>query len=139
MDNPVDNIFDFGLVNYTKHPTNKDYIVYRFGDKARADSFEEELIEAGIEFEKDHLKKKTTTFYLIATHKNDYKKTSKINFDVEAKHKKPFLPFAAFRYFLILFSAAAITLASVGYCKHQEELRSLSEPDTILNTNLQVE
>ena len=40
MDNPIDNVVDLGLVNYTKHPDNPRYIIYRFADEGRASSFE---------------------------------------------------------------------------------------------------
>lgn len=133
MDNPVDNIADLGFVNYVKHPTNPDYVVYRFGDAARAASFEEALNEAGIFFEKGEEERRTTTFILFGIHKNDYKKTVKINFLVEAKHKKPLLPFKAFRYFMILFSTAAITLAIMGYCEQQKKLASHNNTDSSVN------
>ena len=43
VDNPVDNVVDLGLVNYVQHPSNPNYIVYRFVDPERAASFEKEL------------------------------------------------------------------------------------------------
>ncbi len=139
MDNPVDNIVDLGFVNYVRHPTNPDYVVYRFADVNRADSFEEALKEAGIEYERDQLVKKTVTYHLIGIHKNDYKHTVKINFHVEAKHKKPLIPYKAFRYFLIAFSIAALTLAGIGYCKQQEKLTSFNHNTPSVNTSDTVE
>lgn len=133
MDNPVDNIVDLGLVNYVRHPTNPDYIVYRFGDQDRADSFEAALLEAGIEFERASEDGRTRTFHLFGIHKNDYKRTVKLNYIVEAKHKKPLIPFLGFRVFLLLFSAAALTLAIMGYCKQQETLASHNEANTSVN------
>lgn len=132
MDNPVDHIVDLGLVNYTKHPSNPDYIVYRFADPQRAESFENILTEKGIWFEKGEEERRQRTFILIGIHKNDFKHTEKINFEVEAQHKKPFIPFKSFRYFIILISLVAITLAAVGYCKSRETLRlHNNELDTV--------
>jgi hypothetical protein len=130
MDNPVDHIADLGLVNYVRHPTNPDYMVYRFGDQARADSFEKALQQAGIEFERAVEERPQRNYHLFAIHKNDYKKTIRMNFMVEAEHKKPLIPFKAFRYFLILFSAFVLTLAMIGYCKQQEKLASHNNTDT---------
>jgi len=139
MDNPVDNPLDLGLVNYTKHPTNNDYVVYRFADEHRAKSFEEEVITQGIGFEKDTEERKSTTFFLYAIHKNDFKKTSKINLLVEAKHKKPLIPSAIFRYTLMIISFGALTLAIVGFCKNQNNTSSVNDSDSAINTTSQVE
>lgn len=133
MDNPVDNIIDLGLVNYVQHPTNKDYIVYRFADANRAASFAQALEDAQIEYERGEETKRTVTYHLFGIHKRDYKKTVKINYVVEAKHKKPLIPFKAFRWFLILFSAVAMSIAILGYCKQQETLRSYNEMNTSVN------
>lgn len=132
MDNPVDHIVDLGLVNYTKHPSNPNYIVYRFADEKRAASFEKVLTEKGIWFEKGEEEKRQRTYILIGVHKNDFKHTEKINFEVEAEHKKPFIPFKFFRYFILLISLLAITLAVIGYSKSRETLRlHNNELDTI--------
>ena len=133
MDNPVDHPIDLGLVNYTRHPENSEYVVYRFADENRANSFEEALNEKKIQFEKGSHEKKQVTYYLFGVHKNHYKVTERINFDVEAKHRKPFIPFAGFRWFLIIFSAIVMLLAILGYCKAQEKLTSNNETSVLVN------
>lgn len=133
MENPIDSIIDLGLVNYVKHPTNPNYIVYRFPDKNRADSFQIELEKLGIWFERGEEEKRTRTYHLIGIHKNDYKNTIRLNYLVEAKHKKPLIPFKALRYGLILMSTALMTLAIVGYCKRQNILASHENPTTSIN------
>lgn len=133
MDNPVDHPIDLGFVNYTRHPSDPNYVVYRFPDVNRATSFEVALIEQGIDFEKDTAEKRGVTIHLFATHKNDYKKTQQINFDVEAKHRKPFIPYVGFRYFMIIFSATVLFLAFMGYCKSRETLRLHDERSVTVN------
>ncbi len=133
MDNPVDHPIDLGLVNYAKHPENSEYVVYRFADENRANSFEEALNEKSIQFEKGMHDKKQVTYYLFGVHKNYYKVTEKINFSVEAKHRKPFIPFAAFRWFLLIFSAIVMLLAILGYCNAQEKLSSQVETNVSIN------
>lgn len=122
IDNPVDNIVDLGLVNYVQHPTNNNYIVYRFADPQRAASFEKELIAANIWFEKDSEQKRQKEYILFGVHKNDFKTTDKINFKVEGMHKKPLIPFKGFRYFIVLLGLGLLALAIIGYCKQQEKL-----------------
>ena len=137
MDNPVDHtIIDLGFVNYVQHPTNKNYIVYRFADKNRADSFEIELTNEKIWFEKSITKKRTRDFFLFGVHKNDYNKTQEINYQVEAKHKKPFIPFRFLRWFLMIFSAIVMTIAILGYCNRQKTLESMNQTLETMNQDL---
>lgn len=133
MDNPVDNIIDLGLVNYVKHPSDPSYIVFRFPDENRANSFEAELIEAEIWFERSSEQKSTRLFHLFGIHKNDFKTAEKINFKVEGKHKKPLIPFKALRYGLILFSAIVMTLAIMGYCESRKKLDTVNETITAID------
>ncbi|MBL1278644.1 MAG: hypothetical protein COA33_000085 [Fluviicola sp.] len=134
MDNPVDHtIIDLGFVNYVQHPTNPNYIVYRFADINRANSFEEALKEQSIWFEKDSEQKRSKEYFLFGIHKRDYKKTEKINYSVEAKHKKPFIPTKFLRYGLMLFSATVMLLAIIGYCKQQNKLSRINETGQLIN------
>ncbi|MBL4862380.1 MAG: hypothetical protein JKY09_05115 [Crocinitomicaceae bacterium] len=133
MDNPIDHSIDLGFVNYVQHPTNQSYIVYRFVDAKRATSFEAALVVKEIWFEKDHDEKRGRKYTLFGVHKNDFKKTERINFDVEATHKKPFIPNKIFRYSIMLISGTILTLALIGYCKQQEKLASYDQSDILIN------
>jgi hypothetical protein len=124
MENPVDHTLDLGLVNYLQHPSNPSYIVYRFPDKERAASFEIELKNNSIWFEKDEENKRGKVYTLFGVHKNDFKVTEQINFKVEAKHKKPFIPFKGFRFIVLFIGLGLLLLSVIGYCKQQEKLSS---------------
>ena len=124
MENPVDHTLDLGLVNYVQHPSNPSYIVYRFPDKERAASFEIELNNNSIWFEKDEENKRGKVYTLFVVHKNDFKVTEQINFKVEAKHKKPFIPFKGFRFIVLFIGLGLLLLSVIGYCKQQEKLSS---------------
>ena len=132
VDNPVDNVVDLGLVNYVQHPSNQNYIVYRFVDPERAASFEKELTANNIWFEKDLETKRQKEYTLYGVHKNDFKRTDKINFKVEGVHKKPLIPFKGFRYFVVLLGLGLLTLSIIGYCKQQEKLASYNEDGTLI-------
>ena len=136
MDNPVDHtIIDLGLVNYVQHPSNPNYIVYRFSDNNRALSFEEELKKQSIWFEKSSEEKRNKTYYLFGIHKRDYSKTEKINYLVEAKHKKPFIPFKGLRYTVMILSAGILLLAILGYCHRQKVLDRINESAQTINSD----
>ncbi len=133
MDNPVDRTLDLGLVNYVQHPENPNYVVFRFADEKRAETFETRLIEEAIWFEKGDEMKRTRLFYLYGIHKNDYKKVMRINLLTEARHKKKLLPGKYFRIFMILFSFTLIGMAIFGFC---DQRRILQEYDTLYNKPL---
>lgn len=127
MENPVDHSLDLGLVNYVQHPQNPNYIVYRFSDPKRAASFEDELISAKIWFEKGEEERRNGLVILYGIHKNDYKKTTRINYLVEAQHKKPLIPWRGLRYASVIVMLGLITLALIGYIKNQEKLHLHNE------------
>ncbi|MDX1444682.1 hypothetical protein [Lishizhenia sp.] len=122
MDSGVEHLTDLGLVNYVQHPSNKDYIVYRFADINRAKSFENALKKDKIWFEKSEDTPRTKTFYLYGIHKRDNKKVSHLNFTVEAEHRSFLIKNNFLRYFVLLFVTAAVIMACMGYCAHQEVL-----------------
>jgi hypothetical protein len=117
MENPVEH-FDLGFVNYTQHPENPDYVVFRFADVNRANSFRTELQQQKIWFEEANEDKKQVTYTLFGLHKTDYNKAQKINIAVEAKHKKFLIPGKFFRWFVVLFGITMITLAIIGFIKN---------------------
>ena len=135
MENPVDHSLDLGLVNYVQHPTNQNYIVYRFPDPKRAASFEEELTKQTIWFEKGEEEKRGNIYTLYGVHKNDYKKTEKLNFLVEAKHKTPFIPFKVLRYLVLVIGLLMLTLSIIGYCKSREKLASYTNSTNSINND----
>jgi len=134
MENPVDHSLDLGLVNYVQHPTNQNYIVYRFPDPERAASFEEELTKQNIWFEKGEAEKRGNTYTLYGVHKKDYKKTEKLNFLVEAKHKKPFIPFKALRYIVLVIGLVMLVLSVIGYCESRKKIASYNNATTSAKT-----
>ncbi|MCT4562211.1 MAG: hypothetical protein N4A41_12640 [Crocinitomicaceae bacterium] len=123
MENPVDHTLDLGLVNYVQHPENSKYIVFRFADMNRAAFFESRLAEKEIWFEKGDEMKRNTNFQLYAIHSTDFKLVEKINYETEAKFKKPIIPSKILRYSLLLFSGIIMTLTLIGYCSKQKEIQ----------------
>ena len=126
MENPIEHL-DLGFVNYTQHPSNPNYVVYRFTDQNRADSFRNLLKAHHVEFEGDQEQKKQQTYTLFAIHQKDYKKTMKMNFKVEQKHKKPIIPFRILRWSVVIFGMGIILLSILSYCKHMEHLQEQTE------------
>ena len=126
MENPIEHL-DLGLVNFTKHPSNPDYVVYRFTNEEKANSFRRELEEQKIAFEEDTEDKKQVSYTLFAVHKKFYTQTMRMNFKVEGKHKKPLIPFFILRWFVLLFGLSILLLSILSYYKHMEHLNEKTE------------
>jgi hypothetical protein len=126
MENPIEHL-DLGLVNFTKHPSNPDYVVYRFTNEEKANSFRRELEEQKIAFEEDTEDKKQVSYTLFAVHKKFYKQTMRMNFKVEGKHKRPLIPFFTLRWFVLLFGLSILLLSILSYYKHMEHLNEKTE------------
>ena len=135
MENPVDHTIDLGFVNYVQHPENKNYVVFRFVDAERAKSFKGELKAKEIWFEDSISERKGKDHFLIAVHHSDFKAVQGINFKVEAMHKKPFIPFKWFRYFIMLVSAVIMGMAIIGYCEQQKKLEAYENTDNGIITS----
>lgn len=127
MNNPLDNVIDLGLVNYVRHPSNPDYVVFRFSDPNRAASFAEQLNSQGIWFEKGEDEKRGRKIEMFGIHRSDYEKASKINITVEAKHRKHLIHNKPLKYFVLVFGLSALLLSIIGYCSTQNHLQSVNK------------
>lgn len=118
----VENLLDIGLVNYVQHPSNPEYIVFRFSDKTRADDFERLLKEKNVWFERDQEESRTKQklYYLFGIHERDYETVTQINYEVESRNRHFIIKYNWLRWGLLLFVTAIIVFASVGYCSRTE-------------------
>lgn len=133
MASQVEHITDLGLVNYVQHPSNPDYIVFRFADVERATTFQTALEDNKIWYERSEEMGRMRLFYLFGVHRHDYDKVQRINFEVEAKHRDFIIGNTFLRWFLILFSTGIITLAFVGYCTSNSQAKDTANSTHILN------
>ena len=116
MAGEVDNIIDLGLVNYVRHPSDPNYIVFRFADKKRADDFEQVLSEKNIWFERSEDETRYKFYYLFGINKRDFDTVQSINFTVEGKNRNFLIPNRYFRWGVLILSIGMVTLAILGYC-----------------------
>jgi hypothetical protein len=119
--------FDMGLVNYRQHPTNVNFMVYRFKDIDRANTFEELLKIEGLWYERADPMEDEPPIYLFAVEKKHFQKTQKINFTTEARHKKFLIANNPMRYLFVFVMLGILTLATLGYCESRKKLKEASE------------
>ena len=63
--------------------------------------------------------------------KKQKKKKEHINYKVEAKHKKPFIPFKWFRYTVMIIGLGVVCLALIGYCQQKKKRTAYDEKNEI--------
>jgi hypothetical protein len=127
MAGEVENIIDLGLVNYVRHPSDPNYVVFRFADKIRADQFEIELTNKKIWFERGEEQSKVKLYYLFGVKKRDFNTVQSINFTVEGNNRTFLMPNRYFRWAVLLFSIGMVSLAIIGYCKRSEVIELTDE------------
>lgn len=133
MAGEVENIVDLGLVNYVRHPSDPNYVVFRFADKNRADQFEIELTNKNIWFEKGQEQSKVKLYYLFGVNKRDFNTVQSINFTVEGKNRTFLMANRYFRWSVLLFSIGMVSLAIFGYCTRSEKETSEELIEVSLN------
>lgn len=131
MDTKVENIVDLGLVNYVRHPSDPNYIVFRFADKNRADDFEESLKEQKIWFERAVEETRGKNYTLFGIHNRDFSKVEKINYAVEGRNRNFIIGNKILRWSLVVFSLGVMILAVVGYCSSPTLEEKLNEMQQI--------
>jgi hypothetical protein len=128
--------FDMGLVNYRQHPTNVNFMVYRFKDIERANTFEELLLKEGLWYERSNPVEDERQLYMFAVEKKHFQKTQKINFTTEAKHKQFLIANNATRYLFVFVMLGILSLATMGYCESRKKLKEASERiESVYNLN----
>ena len=101
------------LTNYSDHPTRIGYTVYRFFEKERAGYFEELLTKENVYFETS-VEELDNTIYLFGVRKGDAKQVMNANYLVSARFRKKIIPNSYFRWGVLLFFIAVLTLAVIG-------------------------
>ncbi len=110
----MNNLVDLNFVNYSEHPTNKQYVVFRFSDAERGRYFEHLLIENKVGYEKDR-SDDGRDLVLFAIARRDLSRAEHLNYLVYARHRQKFIPSYFFRIFVLLLSAGLLILAILGY------------------------
>ena len=97
--------------NWYTHPGDNRYRVFTFGKLEHADEFAADLDDAGIEHER-HLEGEE---HLFGLHRRDFKPALRLNNLLHARHRTAFISNRIFRWGLLLFTAAAVAIAVIGY------------------------
>lgn len=99
------------LTNYEEHPSEPEWLVFRFSSEEQARAFEEALREAGLRHERDT---EGGPPYLVAARRADREQAVRFNYVVLGQHRAPFIPHRGLRWVVFGIVAAFIALAIAG-------------------------
>lgn len=99
------------LTNYGEHPTDAEWLVFRFATAAIADEFAAELAEAGVRHERDT---EPGPPFLVGVRRVNRDQAVRLNYTVLGRHRKPFLPDAWLRWGVIGLVVLLLALAGAG-------------------------
>lgn len=104
----------FSLINFQDHPTNRNKKVFHFSIEEHALYFEALLIKNSLQFEKQIDEEGDQRIY-YGVHIGDFEEAKKLNYLTIGNFRKPFIPDAFFRYFLIIISIIIVGLSIIGF------------------------
>lgn len=111
-----------GLVNYRRHPENKNYIVFNFNSIEEADLFESILVKEKIWHEKDIEEDTKGKLFLFAVQEGSLDAAIRANGRVVSKFKQAIFSNKIIKYVLIGIFVALIVFALIGYVKNSNNL-----------------
>jgi hypothetical protein len=107
-------LVDLDLTNYRRHPTRKDYVVFRFKDHQQGEYFGELLDEEGMEYERT-ITDNELRMMLFAVKRKDLKRAEALNNKVSARFRSRFIPQKGLRAFTIGIFLFLVLLALLGF------------------------
>jgi hypothetical protein len=99
------------LTNYAEHPTEDQWLVFRFHSEAQAAEFEEALRGGGLRHERDP---EGGPPYLVAARRADREKAVRLNYVVLGRHREPFIGNKAMRWGLIALLGLLLAMGAIG-------------------------
>ena len=99
------------LTNYSEHPTQPTWLVFRYPTLRHAKDMVEELGKVGVRHEADL---EEGPPFMVGVKKTDRALAEKLNYTVLGKHRKPFIPNKALRWVIILITVGILALAVAG-------------------------
>ena len=130
-------IGSLGLINYRRHPENKNYIVFGFNTVEEAEIFERELNRTKTWFEKDTERVDDGIVYLFAITESTLDEATRANGVVKSHTRDPLFKNIFVRFALILFLLGILTLGIIGYVKNPNKVNQSGLETPADTTNLE--
>ena len=103
------------LTNFSEHPADNRYMVYRFQVAEHAAHFETQISQAGVEFERHETEENGRDWILYGIHKSYLKDATQANRMTAAKYREKFIPNRLFRNLVLIIGIGVTLLAIISY------------------------
>jgi len=104
------------LTNYSEHPTQPGWLVFRYPTAEHAREMMSQLNAAGIDAQADLIEGPP---YMVGVRKSYSSRAERFNYIVLGKYRKPFVPNSILRWGIILFTLIILALAIGGLLAHR--------------------
>lgn len=113
------------LTNWYTHPADNRYHVFEFRDAGLADEFERDLKAGGIDYEREVHEDGSGEGIVgdadfvarFGVHRNVFRAALRLNHLLHGRHRAPFIAHAGLRWLMLLFTAAMVGLALMGWMR----------------------
>jgi hypothetical protein len=105
------------LTNWYTHAVDNRYHVFEFRDTDLANEFASDLQQAEIPFERAPAEAEEggQPVERFGIHRSAFKEALRINHLLHGRYRQPFIPHLGLRWFMLLFTAAVVLLALIGW------------------------
>lgn len=105
--------------NYSEHPSDNRYTVFKYYRKDQFDHFKNSLLEHHIWFEEDQEQMEHGVQFLVAVKNKDLTQVKKLNLEAIGLNRERFIPNKILRYVILIISIIVMTLAVIGFIKSE--------------------
>ena len=105
----------FNVTNFSEHPSNSLYTVYKFKSSEESNTFQELLEQSSLYYEADEAENSYGALFIVAVKNKDEKLATKLNYLALGKYRKPIIENKVTRVIIYAISVFILSLAVVGF------------------------
>ena len=105
----------FNVTNFSEHPSNSLYTVYKFKSREESNTFQELLEKSSLFYEADEAQNSYGSLFVVAVKNKDEKLATKLNYLALGKYRKPIIENKVTRAIIYAISVFILSIATVGF------------------------
>ena len=105
----------FNVTNFSEHPSNSLYTVYKFKSGEESNTFQELLEKASLFYEADEAENSYGPIFVVAVKNKDEKLATKLNYLALGKYRKPIIENKVTRVIIYAILIVILSIATLGF------------------------
>ena len=105
----------FNITNFSEHPSNPLYTVYKFKSIEESTTFQELLAKENLFYEADETKNTYGSLYIVAVKNKDENQATKLNYLAIGKYRTPIISNKIVRSVIYTFTVILLGTAVIGF------------------------